>query len=67
MEPETAAQLISIVALYHEWRKAKSRRQFGVHPINARRKEAGQFHALVHELKEDEDRFRQYTRMTHRK
>ncbi|KAH7725958.1 hypothetical protein AAVH_06399 [Aphelenchoides avenae] len=64
MEPETAAQLVSIIALYHEWRKSKSSWQYGIHPINARRKEAGQFHALVHELKEDDERFRQYTRMS---
>ncbi|KAH7729669.1 hypothetical protein AAVH_03144 [Aphelenchoides avenae] len=35
-----------------------------VHPLNARRKEAGQFHTTMAELKADEERFRQYTRMS---
>lgn len=36
----------------------------GVHPINRCRKRHGEYHHLFHELKRDEERFFQYTRMS---
>lgn len=62
MDPENAVRLIELLRVYYVRRFKK--RRFGIHPINQRRKEAGQYHALLDELKEDAERFRQYTRMS---
>lgn len=64
MDPDTAMQLMAVIGLYRKWRQCRGRRQFGTHPLNARRKEVGQFHTTMAELKEDQDRFKQYTRMS---
>lgn len=65
MDPDTALQLTAVIGLYREWRRTKEGvREFGVHSLNARRKEAGQFHTTMVELKLDEERFKQYTRMS---
>ncbi|KAH7725641.1 hypothetical protein AAVH_06823 [Aphelenchoides avenae] len=63
MDPEVTLELVQILNLYREW-SARKGRKHGVHPINAARKEKGQFHTLVGELRQDADRFRRYTRMS---
>ena len=63
MEAEVALELLEIVNLYREW-KARGGRRYGVHPINAARKEKGQFHTLMEELRQDAERFHSYTRMS---
>lgn len=40
------------------------RKKVGIHPINLERKEYGEYHHLFKELKRDDRRFFQYTRMT---
>ena len=45
-------------------KRKKSRRAFWVHPVNRRRREKGEFHGLVQELKLYHGRFRVYFRMS---
>lgn len=41
----------------------RRKRQFGVHPINKKRNQAGEFHKLMPDLKADPAKFRGYFRM----
>ena len=57
--------LLSLL-LIHRRKKRKARliRRHWVHPINLNRPVFGEFHHLFNELKDDQERFTQYTRMS---
>ena len=40
----------------------KRKRKFGVHPINKKRKELGEYHHLMPMLEQDESKFKEYFR-----
>ena len=42
----------------------KKRKKEGIHQINTERGQLGEYHHLFHELKDDQARFYEYTRMT---
>ncbi|KAK0154749.1 Protein ALP1-like [Merluccius polli] len=64
------AEITTIAALYLLWRtsqlrlRARRRRRFWVHATLRRRRELGEFHRLLQELRLDDGRFQRYFRLT---
>ena len=57
--------LLSILVLHRvKKRKSELKRRYWIHPINQNRPLFGEFHQLFQELKADDERFMQYTRMS---
>lgn len=57
-------QDLLLVLAVNSYLKKKKKRRFGVHPINTVRLKYGQFNTLVSSLREDDEKFFSYFRMS---
>ena len=55
---------VALLAVRYLRNKKKKARKYAVHPINRNRMSVGQFHTLYLKLRENEDKFFAYYRMT---
>lgn len=59
-----AEEIALLALLYYRWRRRRKQRRMWVHPIVDSRPEKGHFYNLFSELREDEEKFFNFTRMS---